>query len=505
MTTHSTADIAASSQPKDCDFWEVGCNMGNWVADGVVAAFEYVADEVVTAVADITATLGTFWVGFSTPSVAAEPGSATPSAPVGFVQDSLWWYVGAIAILSVIVAGARMAITMRAQPLRELMHSLLMLVLVSGAGVAVVSLLVEATDQFSAWIIDRSTTAGFGASITGMLAIGTLTGVGLIVIITLGTIAAVASIIQIVLLIVRGGLIVVLAGILPLTVAAYGTEQGRQWFRKAASWLLAFILYKPAAAIVYATAFALVDISNVSADDPLIQLVMGMTLMIAALFALPALMRFVTPMVASVTGSGSGGGGAALGAAAAAMPTGSKKLGKATASGVAASTGESGPSGSGGGGNDEKRRPQRPDRGPNKPGSGKPGGPTSPGGPTPAGGSSGSSPSGGAAAGGGAGAGAAAGGGAGGGAAGGGAAGGAAGAVGAVAAATVKTGQKAGELAGESTGPGGAKDDHSSAPPAPASGSTPGPSGAGRTNKETKGPDVKQPPQSGGGPRGSKP
>lgn len=485
----------------ECEIWELGCNAGNWVKDGVVAAFEYVGEQVVTAVGEFTATLGTFWVGFSTPAVAVEPGSATPSAPVAFVQDSLWWYVGAIAILSVIVVGTRMAITMRAQPIRELLHSLFMLVVVSGAGVAVVSLLVEATDQFSAWIIDRSTTAGFGASITALLAVGALSGISIIIMITLGLVALLASIVQIVLLIVRGGLIVVLAGILPLTVAAYSTEQGRQWFRKAASWLLAFILYKPAAAIVYATAFALVDVMNVPSEQALVQIVMGLTLMVAALFALPALMRFVTPMVGSVTGSGGGGGGgAALGLAASAMPTGSKRLGKASASGIATSTGEAGPSGAGGG-NDDQSKPSRgrgPDKpGPDKTGSGKPGGgPASPGGQTP--GSSSGGAGGGAAGGGGAGsAGAGAG-------AGGGAAGGAVAGVGAVAAATIAAGKKAGEAAAAETGPAGAKDDAgggSSTPP-PA-GAKPGPSGAARADKPK--PTAKRPPQSGGGgPRGSK-
>ena len=52
-------------------------------------------------------------------------------------------------------------------------------------------------------------------------------------------------------------MLVILAGILPTTAAFTNTEMGRQWFQKAVGWTIAFILYKPAAAIVYSVAFLL--------------------------------------------------------------------------------------------------------------------------------------------------------------------------------------------------------------------------------------------------------
>ena len=59
------------------------------------------------------------------------------------------------------------------------------------------------------------------------------------------------------LMFVRGGMLVLLVGTLPLIAAFSNTEMGLQWFRKATAWLIAFALYKPAAAIVYAVAFKL--------------------------------------------------------------------------------------------------------------------------------------------------------------------------------------------------------------------------------------------------------
>jgi hypothetical protein len=116
--------------------------------------------------------------------------------------------------------------------------------------------------------------------------------------------------------------LVILAGILPTTAAFTNTEMGRQWFQKAVGWTIAFILYKPAAAIVYSVAFLLMG--NNSGQDALIGSITGFTLMVVALFALPALMRFVTPMVGAVASGGGTGAGAAVGA----MATGAVSLGR---------------------------------------------------------------------------------------------------------------------------------------------------------------------------------
>ena len=72
-------------------------------------------------------------------------------------------------------------------------------------------------------------------------------------------------------------------------------------------WLVAFILYKPAAAIVYAAAFQLAG-TNVFQDDGtgFIAVLTGLILMVLALFAMPALMRFVTPLVGAMS-AGAGG------------------------------------------------------------------------------------------------------------------------------------------------------------------------------------------------------
>jgi hypothetical protein len=210
----------------------------------------------------------------------------------------------------------------RGAPLKDLLRSLLTLTLVSGLGLAVISILVIAADAFSASVIDRATDGKGFAHAMGILVLTNQTGVGVFILIILGLVGLLASLVQIVLMIVRGGMLVILAGILPTTAAFTNTEMGRQWFQKAIGWTIAFILYKPAAAVVYAVAFKLMDSSG--GGNVLLGSITGFALMIVALLALPALMRFVTPMVGAVASGSGGGAGAAVGA----MATGAVSMGR---------------------------------------------------------------------------------------------------------------------------------------------------------------------------------
>ena len=127
----------------------------------------------------------------------------------------------------------------------------------------------------------------------------------------LGLAAFVASLVQIALMVVRGGMLVILAGHPPAVGRRRRAPSGAStWFKKCIAWLVAFILYKPAAAIVYATAFRLAGSDVFGGDgDELMCAVTGLVLMVLALVALPALMRFVTPMVGAMASGGGGGGG----------------------------------------------------------------------------------------------------------------------------------------------------------------------------------------------------
>ena len=305
---------------KACGLIDAGCAVGNWVSGLADDAMGNMAKAIMEGMSQMVTTLSTFWVSMPTVNLTSQDGTAA-SPVVSMVNGELMVWTVALAVLAVIIGGIRMIWEQRGAPLKELLRSLITLTLVSGLGLGVISILVVAADAFSAAIINRSTDGKGFADAMKLLVMTNQTGVGVFILIILGLIGLLASLVQVVLMVVRSGMLVILAGILPTTAAFTNTEMGRQWFQKAIGWTIAFILYKPAAAIVYSVAFLLMGSSGKNA---LIGSITGFTLMVVALFAMPALMRFVTPMVGAVAS----GGGAGVGAAVGAMATGAVSMGR---------------------------------------------------------------------------------------------------------------------------------------------------------------------------------
>jgi type IV secretion system protein TrbL len=248
------------------------------------------------------------------------------SAVVGDIQDSLLGVVGTLAVISLIIGAVRIAWEQRATGARKALASIVTLLIVAGGSLPIIALLVRIADHIAEEIM---TSAGEGLEISdnfellvgaGNLATG---GGGLLVFIVVGLLALLGTVVQIGLLVLRGAMLVLLAGILPLAASATGTETGRAWFMKVLGWLLAFIAYKPAAAIIYATAFRLLRDDQAIADPTGIWAnIAGLAMMMLAVLALPAMMKFVIPVVATQAGGSSGG--AALLAISQSLPSGAR-------------------------------------------------------------------------------------------------------------------------------------------------------------------------------------
>lgn len=232
---------------------------------------------------------------------------------VVWIQRRLWFYVGFAVVLSVIVGAARMAWEQRADPGKDLLKSLLTLVVVTGAGLTVLGVGIGAADSFTEWLVLQGPDADFGKRVLQILGLAGPPGFGVMMAIVLGLVALITSIAQIVLLVVRDGLLIIIAGTLPVAAAMTNTEIGRNWFKKYCGWTLAFILYKPAAAIIYAAAFQVVGADGDTVKATVLNVLIGMALMFMALMALPALMKLVAP--AASLGGGDAAVGAMVGAA----------------------------------------------------------------------------------------------------------------------------------------------------------------------------------------------
>jgi len=298
----------------DCGL-DIVCGVTNWAADG---ALENLADGVSEGFGKVVAWLGTFWIQVDTPPLLASSGG--PSDEVEFLTSHLWFWTLCLAILAVMIGGGRMIWEQRGEPARDIVKMLIIFTLVSSGGVLAIQLLITASDALAKWLIDESTDgAGFGSNLTQMITLDPALGALLLII--FGVIAIIVSTLQMVAMVFRSGLLVVLAGLFPTAAAFTNTEMGKQWFTRFVGWTIAFILYKPAAALIYAAAFKLTG-TNVFAPDgnggP--KLIAGLSLMVVALVALPALMRFITPMVGAAAGGA--GAGAAMGALAGSAASG---------------------------------------------------------------------------------------------------------------------------------------------------------------------------------------
>jgi type IV secretion system protein TrbL len=160
-------------------------------------------------------------------------------------------------------------------------------------------------------------------------------------------VAVCVSGLMICLLAFRAAMLVMLAGFLPIAAAMTTTQAGREHMRKYLAWVIAFVAWKPCAALIYAAAFRLLGTHNLDATGAGSVLI-GVTLMTMAILALPALLRFLVPAVAALHASSPT---TAAAVAASSMPPGAKMLRHAhhVAAGAGAVAGVRGPSGAQGG------------------------------------------------------------------------------------------------------------------------------------------------------------
>lgn len=238
------------------------------------------------------------WLGTPTPDV------SSAASPAVWLGDRMAGFVLAAAFVSVLWAAYRMATSGTFEHLSELGFSLARLVVVTGCIGVATTLGLAIGDAVAAWVLDQSQVR---LNTSALLAVSTGSPG---VVILLAVVVIVAQVVQAMLMLVKNAMVVLLVGFLPLTAAATNTPIGRTGFYKALTWLAAFVLYKPVAAIIYATSFRMAD-----RDQNLSGQLSGLALMILAIVALPALMRFLVPITAAAAGGNAGAiSGAVVGA-----------------------------------------------------------------------------------------------------------------------------------------------------------------------------------------------
>ncbi|MCW2901108.1 MAG: hypothetical protein JWO67_3373, partial [Streptosporangiaceae bacterium] len=276
------------------------------------SAIDQMAKAFADAEAKILEMMVTLWTKSRTPTLSGRTDPGGGGSPVAWLQSHTYYLVGFVAVLGVLLAAGRLAWQRRGEPARDVASGLLTLVVVTWCGSAAVTLAVVAGDGYSDWIIAQAFggTDQFAGELTRMSSLaGTKLAPGLVIVVALC--AILSCLVQMGLMLVRVAMLGLLTGFLPIAGAAALTPEGRRMWRRMLGWLIAFVLYKPVAATIYA--FSIKSIQNPSELSQLT----GIIMIIMAVAALPALMRFVVPMVSVTPGKGSaaGVGGVATGTA----------------------------------------------------------------------------------------------------------------------------------------------------------------------------------------------
>lgn len=303
--------VRLEGEGEGCQPWDVICWSSEGVGNAVSGEFANFVRDIWKLLIDFLGWINSFWVGIP---------SADVTAPaIGQIHGWMGWYTVAIALIGFLLALGRMAIQNDFKQGLPAIKMLVNLILVTGVYAVGFAGLMTAADAFAPWIIQKAT--GEQLSLSGMLSVNEMMliypGGGLF----LAVLGLLGALVNVLFMVVQGALASVMFSLLPPVAAGSGTEMGANAFRQLQGWLLAVILFKPVAAIIYA--FGMMQMKNPPAIEGIDEIgksiynasVAMMILGMAAL-ALPALIKFLVPMAAAASSSAFSGGAAVAGAAA---------------------------------------------------------------------------------------------------------------------------------------------------------------------------------------------
>ncbi|MEV0107509.1 hypothetical protein AB0H42_14340 [Nocardia sp. NPDC050799] len=274
------------------------------------STFGKVVDSLMNGLGEAIILALTFWMKVPN-EVASDSGSLFTK-----INDYTYQIQILLLMASIIITGLRLAEARRGGAMQEAAESFRMFTRVVFSSWMLGAVIVAGTvasDRFAEWIIQDSTDGNARNMAELMVKTSKLQAFspGLVLIIAIvGLLGALA---QIVLAIVRQGLLVIAAGVLPLAAAASGMSTGKQSYQKLVGWIIAFMLWKPVAAIVYMIAFTtaghvdeMTPAGGLPEAEEAQRMLVAIVLLCSVAFVLPALMRLVTPAVAIVGSGGSG-------------------------------------------------------------------------------------------------------------------------------------------------------------------------------------------------------
>lgn len=317
----------------DCKFYQVKCNLAETGQEAAGNVLEVLAQDALSGLENMIRLMTTFWMAVPGPRVNGESGVTH------FLTEFLDPYTALFAMCSLIIGAIKLMVDQSRNSSNDLLSGLGILILASGMGATLINIFGVAGDLFSDRILDHAIGDGdLGENLVVLMSLG---GGGNPVF-GLFTAALVASLgiptamLQFVFMLLRSLTLPILAGAIGLSAAFWALPDGRAWFRRFCTWTVAFLAYKPAAAIIYASGFVMVGENRILDSENLDEFgqamsgtIAGLMLMGLSIIMLPALIGFVVPVAGKLTGSG--GSGALAGAAIGGVAMGATHVGMSRA------------------------------------------------------------------------------------------------------------------------------------------------------------------------------
>ncbi|MEV0768662.1 hypothetical protein [Nocardia salmonicida] len=317
-----------------------------------------IADDLIESLVTALRLVMAWWTSFPSPELTTSQGQPAP------VLAQIREYTSGLQVVlltaGIIFAAARLALAKRGAAAGEAQESFLMLARATFGAMTFGALITAATtagDEFASWVVFDAARGDLDTAVS-RIADPRITGnLGSGILLVLSVLGLISFLVQLVMLVVRQALLVVVVAVIPMAAAASGTGPGSQAYKRLVAWSLAFVLWKPVGALVYAIAFTVTG----SGDEPDPQMILlGVILMVMSVIVLPALIRLIAPAVSTLGGGGGAASalaGASAGIAMSAVGTGgsqARRMSEAQNSGPSAGstsrTGSTppGPNGAGG-------------------------------------------------------------------------------------------------------------------------------------------------------------
>ncbi|MDR3128328.1 MAG: hypothetical protein LBT99_03270 [Bifidobacteriaceae bacterium] len=212
------------------------------------------------------------------------PNSSPNAGVAGWIQNQTWELMISIAVICFIVGCIKIIVTQREEDINSLIWSVLRLLGYICISTTILNLGLLASDSFAKSILQSAYNLPInveanndilnqGLGIMGVLAPALFIGesfniVGglVILIIVIGLLLLIVSGVEALLLMFRSAVIMVLAGILPISSAGLNSESGDRLRKRLLGTTMAFLLYKPVGALILATGVKYLTTVNYVSD-----------------------------------------------------------------------------------------------------------------------------------------------------------------------------------------------------------------------------------------------